>query len=614
MFTQDQVKRFEARRQAEMSQAASVQAPVEQEKPKGRSGLLRFLPTALGVGATLAAAPFTGGASLAGTAAILGGAAAAGSGLGELGAQVFGGEKIDTGRIGKEALISGATGAIPIGGAAKAAKVARTAGTEVAEQTAKKTLRGRVAEAGQGIRTSVVNPKVSASPFGAATEADIVTSLQREGIKGSAKNQYRQLGTKMKELGSELDAKLAVNKNSVGSNSVRTMVKDTAKDSTYFVGSDRLHQKELAAVLDQYVGKTGNITAAQAAQAKKKLASKMEPVFKKIDAGGDLNAKQAAQHAVWESLDNVITSIAPEAKELTLRQSKLFAASSGLKQSSEKGLGIPLLGVKSTAAERGVQSAKDLTGRVMTQGAGVLPTMGTGLTSRVLREGVKQEVGGFVGNQVLPDAPETPELTQEDAMIADDTMADAGITPDILEQPDQVREGLKAAALQALASGDTKGLESIVKTAGLLESLGMFATDTGTSTEKPLSAEASKTLANANSGLTSLAQLKTIIDKSGVPKGTLLPGRGLGGAAGANILGTAEYDTAARNVKDVITRLRTGAALTDSEERFYNSQIPQAFDSPEVIEQKINLFNDLFTSISNRTGSAGTDLQASIGV
>lgn len=132
-------------------------------------------------------------------------------------------------------------------------------------------------------------------------------------------------------------------------------------------------------------------------------------------------------------------------------------------------------------------------------------------------------------------------------------------------------------------------------------------------TAKPLSAEASKVLSNANSGLTSLGQLSGMIDEGGVPLGTVVPGREMLGGLGANILGTSGYDTAARNVADVITRLRTGAALTESEEKFYKSQLPQAFDPPEVRAQKLQMFEDLFNSVANRTGSAGTDLQSAAG-
>lgn len=125
--------------------------------------------------------------------------------------------------------------------------------------------------------------------------------------------------------------------------------------------------------------------------------------------------------------------------------------------------------------------------------------------------------------------------------------------------------------------------------------------------QKPLSAEASKVIANAQGGLESLGQLEQMIQSGGVPLGTVVPGRDWVGGLGASILGTSGYDTAAKNVADVITRLRTGAAITESEEAFYKAQLPQAFDPPEVRAQKMDMFRNLFSRVAGNTGSAPSD-------
>lgn len=104
--------------------AQSVKQAPAKPSPKSRNNWLKFLPTAAGVGGTLAAAPFTGGASLLGTAAILGGAGLAGGALGEFGAEKIHHEKVNLGSIAKEGAVSGALSAIPLGGFARAARVA----------------------------------------------------------------------------------------------------------------------------------------------------------------------------------------------------------------------------------------------------------------------------------------------------------------------------------------------------------------------------------------------------------------------------------------------------------------------------------------------------------
>jgi hypothetical protein len=233
---------------------------------------------------------------------------------------------------------------------------------------------------------------------------------------------------------------------------------------------------------------------------------------------------------------------------------------------------------------------------------------GGGLTSRILREGVKQEIGGAVGNMMLP---ETPQVTPEEAQVADQTMADAGITPDIMQQPNQVKEGLKAAAMQALASGDTKGLESIVKTAGLLESLGMF--DTGAGSDKPLSATAAESIAGAQAGLEGIQLLREEMAKNpGVRAKTAIPGRGLVGGIGNKILGTSNYQAAVGNILDSWARIKTGAAISKTEEARFQANLPEAFDPPDTVEKKLKIITNLFTAVANRTGSAGNDTEAAI--
>lgn len=126
--------------------------------------------------------------------------------------------------------------------------------------------------------------------------------------------------------------------------------------------------------------------------------------------------------------------------------------------------------------------------------------------------------------------------------------------------------------------------------------------------QKPLSAESAKVVSNAQSGLQSLDALEAMIaEDGGVVSRAGIPGQGIAGGLVGNALGTAGYNNLSRNMLDVITRLRTGAALTASEEAFYKQQLPQAFDRPDVIRQKLGLFRDLFSSVLQKTGQAGSD-------
>lgn len=190
--------------------------------------------------------------------------------------------------------------------------------------------------------------------------------------------------------------------------------------------------------------------------------------------------------------------------------------------------------------------------------------------------------------------PAQPATDATAAMPTGLPSADETAETPVQSQAQQLYE----AAQRALDAGDSKSYATLIamaENAMKFESAGQ---------EKPLSAEASKVMANAQSGLTSLDQVRSMLqsDPSLLGK-TAVPFREQLGGLGAAALGTSSYDTAARNIADVITRLRTGAAITQNEESFYKSQLPQPFDPPETIQQKLQMFEDLFSSVASRKPS-----------
>jgi hypothetical protein len=105
------------------------------------------------------------------------------------------------------------------------------------------------------------------------------------------------------------------------------------------------------------------------------------------------------------------------------------------------------------------------------------------------------------------------------------------------------------------------------------------------SSEKPLGVEQQKTKFNAESGMRAL---QTLEQKLSSDPAVLLKGS-IPGAPGARV-----FQTARKEATDVITRLRTGAAINKNEEKFYMSQLPAFGDSQETINYKINLLRSLF--------------------
>lgn len=74
---------------------------------------------------------------------------------------------------------------------------------------------------------------------------------------------------------------------------------------------------------------------------------------------------------------------------------------------------------------------------------------------------------------------------------------------------------------------------------------------------------------------------------------------GIAGApARALVPNLSEYSAAKREAVDVVTRIRTGAALNKEEERFYPRQVAQSGDSPETVKAKHNQLRAFYLGVA----------------
>lgn len=121
------------------------------------------------------------------------------------------------------------------------------------------------------------------------------------------------------------------------------------------------------------------------------------------------------------------------------------------------------------------------------------------------------------------------------------------------------------------------------------------------SAKKPLTDPQRKTVASAQSGLRALDNAEAILKQDNLA--TIK-------AKIPIVSGQSPYATAAREIKDVLTRLRTGAALNMDEQKFYEQQLPQPFDSEKTINYKISVFRNLFETLAQQGGQADNGSQA----
>lgn len=165
---------------------------------------------------------------------------------------------------------------------------------------------------------------------------------------------------------------------------------------------------------------------------------------------------------------------------------------------------------------------------------------------------------------------------------------------------------LQASIAQIVAGGGT--LDDVTKFLSIASTLSQLQ---GT-TQPKLSATQQQQAQNAISGLQDIQGIQQQIqsDPSIILRDSLP-----GGSLARRATGTGDYDAAIQNVKDVIARLRSGAALNAQEEQQYLAMLPTGFDSQEVALSKLNRLASLLGQFANPqpTQAQATNLIAALG-
>lgn len=631
-------------------QAARPKAQPKQQNK--RKSWLSALPSIAAAGAS-----FIPGVGTAGAAAL--------GGLGELGRQALSGEGFNLGNVGKEAALSAVPGGLgKIGSkivrgvrggtaASKTAKVAEDAQktTQVTKSAkgipvkdaetstvlpAKKQAAIPVTQAAEEVPTSGLLSRVKARMTAQPEE----TALSAIGgrIRGSGRNitagekipgtqdvldqqtadrlnktvsqynkgvtartprgQLRGVQDAKKAKGAELDELTTRFDNKLDDNAYTTLGKSVDTERGKIVGFDA-NKKAHVDLNNSYAQRVGGAKSIKELEEQRKHFDKeAKRILSNPDTKGSLQAQLAKSYR--DAIDDYVAKVNPALKTAKgeyrdLSMAEDFLSKPGtLKPQQNIGVGrLPVTPVKAAQEATGkalqavgsqkapARFARGLTGQVATRAAAA-PFMPP-------TETAPEDAGAPLEGELVSSTPP--------GTIASETaQTGAGASGG-----DKMQPALQAAMLQALAKGDYQGIAAIKSV------MDVFASQS--KAEKPLSAEASKTIATANSGLDSLDQLEKIIGEGGVPGGTIVPGRGLVGGLGAKVLGTSSFDAAADNIADAIIRMRTGAAATKDEMKTFRSQLPQANDPPEVQQQKLATVRNYLNSIANRTGSSGSDIQ-----
>ncbi|MFE7720091.1 hypothetical protein ACFU44_13740 [Nocardia rhizosphaerihabitans] len=298
------------------------------------------------------------------------------------------------------------------------------------------------------------------------------------------------------------------------------------------------------------------------------------------------------------------------------RVSNSFASPAGIKG----GIMEALSGVASGPVSRGIGNGlRTVGGKLGSVADAAVTTPPTRGNQSVLGLTARQGIGRlpFSGDEASAAPIDELGLAPEDYATLEDQAAregvqlaamqpSAGVPQEAaIENPfgvslDEVAVKMK----EALATGDQKNYAAL---SDIYDRILKFESDSGEGQGKKISVEGQKILNNAQSGMQSLDSLEAMIDqnpdivsKAALPDVSLLN----------SLTGTSEYRAAIKNVQDSMSRLRSGASMTEQEAARFDKMLPRLGDSPETIKYKLKQFRDYFgSSIDNASGGAASPLE-----
>lgn len=339
--------------------------------PPQKSGfhLRDLLPAAGAVGLPLLADLLTGGLALPANI----GLSSLGGGLGKVAQNKIEGKGLTEGVAGQSALGgAGAIGGELLGTAGRAlgigVKPAVEASTNAIGEGAIKTGDNILQKLGNAGARSVVNPKIPPSATAPAEIQGVIDTLRGLGFKGSSANQYSQLQPAIAKLGNQIEGKFATSNPVISIPEINAALTKSANETGELVLTNSADKRAFNAELTNLNEKLGQTpTAKDIYEYKKALNSRMPNTFAALEKGATLTPKQAAQYAIWKSLDEVIGTNVPEVNSLIKTQGVLYKSAPGLAKASERSIKIPLLGASFPGGANLSSGITDLLGRGATR-------------------------------------------------------------------------------------------------------------------------------------------------------------------------------------------------------------------------------------------------------
>lgn len=583
---------------------------------------LNFTPLAGVKGATLGAKVLSGAKIGAGAGALQGAA----NGLGEDPVDAL--KSTATGAVTGGALggaLGGVAGALTRGkvvGGADVPTVNPTSPTATPTSFLKK-VKTTVNRQGQQMEARsggfATGSKISGSrDLGFGASSDIGAVLDNEGIPaGNPIARQAAAESKLADYGKQIDATLT-NGNRTLSPVEKKNISEQIMGSVENAGVDdtvRKHSQELAKNFITQVKDLKDLV-----KFRRELDQNNISYISNPDAA--TAAKQQAALGARSAVSDATSEIAPDIKDLNSKYHGLSNANEYLIKGA-RDVNNANGGIVGRIVNSGpVQSGESITGKVLQRLSGgrkttTLPDTGPVAPATPMPTLPESgAVGNYIKRTTIPSFATT--VSEQPSAQTDQSAAPDGQAPDGQPLDGTDVSGLGQPDSQP-AEDPTQGTYSQVnmmadiqrdpKNASTYMALYKELKPESAKAPKPLSAEASKQVAGAKSGLAAIATLANTLSKDpDVAKKNAVGG--LLGGLGRGIAGTQQYESARQEIIDAISRSRSGAALTKSEMDNYKRALPSATDSPGAIKAKLRRFQDYFGNIVSSEQSGSPDIES----
>ena len=309
--------------------------------------------------------------------------------------------------------------------------------------------------------------------------------------------------------------------------------------------------------------------------------------------------------ALRTSIDKRVSQLSPELKEVNKTLSKLYDAQDFMQGAAKKasstselgasGLRIPFAGNRLPGGA--TQGAQSRLGSALTSKPTQLAMQGASATNPQLLRGGLSALGGQSpqSTDMINDMTVSPNTANMIPPASSNISPLDGIDGGLSSQPDSLASALSDPSVQQqLLLADLMDPNSQGSNIPALTKI--FELTAGQE-QKPLNATQQKDANTALSALSDLDILESELQRdSGVATKAALPFNSLSN----RLTGAGGFEAAQKNIIDALSRLRSGAALTEFETQNFGQLTPNAFDSPELIQQKLQRLREIFLRTANQ--------------